>query len=178
MSLLAVLVLAPATASALVLDIDPETSAIGGAPVTGRMRLAIGSQPPPSNRSFDLVELTAAAGDLDITLQEMASPGLGVLRADGAFLIPTLFLHLDDGSAPFDFAIPNVTGLLLERGAGCAHDHCLATSFEIDTGAAEGVIAVEIHAIPEPGTALLLALGLLGLGLRRTDRARTAGARR
>ena len=73
-----------------------------------------------------------------------------------------------------DLALTNVTGTFAANGPGCAYTYCLETSFEIDGGAPFGLISVELTAIPEPSTALLVAFGVASLavaGRRSRDEA-------
>jgi hypothetical protein len=79
------------------------------------------------------------------------------VQADGSFSIPTLFLRVDEGLGPFDLAVPNVTGSLAFDPDGDVIG--LASSFEIETSAGIQLVTVTAQ-IPEPGTALLVALGL------------------
>ena len=98
---------------------------------------------------------------LDPTL---ASPALGVVQPDGSFLIPTLFLVGNDGTSDFDLAVPNVTGQLFVAGGTVLG---LTSAFSLED-ALGNPIGVGIYAgVPEPGTALLLALGLGGVALGR-----------
>lgn len=158
-------------ARALALDADPAQSSItpaGGSPspITGTLEVAVGQLPPVSNTTFNLIDVALYSGGHAISLQSIANPGLGVLAPAGNFLIPTLFLSVDDGVTPVDIALANVTGLLFARGPSCAYDYCLSSSFEIDTGAG-GLLGVTLYATPEPSTALLVALGLAGVALQR-----------
>lgn len=168
--LVATLLLASA-AGALVLDVDPAQSALtpSGAtplPMSGSLDVAVGELPPTSTTTFDVKDLSIAAGGYTITLQPMASPGLGVVSAAGDWLIPTLFVNVDDGVSAFDITLPDVTGILLGNGPGCAFDYCLETMFEIDTGSG-GLVSIDLVAIPEPSTAVLVALGVAGLAAAR-----------
>jgi hypothetical protein len=160
------------------LIIDPTRSSLTpavGAPqsLSGSLSIELGAEPPLSaNTTFDLVALDAlASGGLAIGLDPaLANPGAGVLSPSGTFLIPNLFLRLDDGLAAFDLSVPDVLGSygLLP---GCPGTVCLATAFEIDTGGPLGVVSVEVFAVPEPASLALLALGLLALaGARRALR--------
>jgi len=126
---------------------------------------------PLANTTFDMTNLALSSGAYTISLQPIASPGLGVLAPAGNFLIPTLFLTLDDGSSLLDFALPNIVGQFFGASQGCPHEYCLTTDLQIDTGPG-GLLDVSIYAIPEPSTALLVAVGLSGLALqrRRLDR--------
>ena len=170
----AALLLAAGDALAVNLDVDPSQSALAPAvgpasPISGQLSLAIGQYPNAANTTFDVTALDLVSGPYTITLQPVGAPGLGVLAPSGSFLIPTLFVRLDDGASSVDFAIPDISGLFRAAGAGCAYDFCLDTSFEIDTGAG-GLLAVTLHAIPEPGTALLVGVGLGGLSAARRFR--------
>lgn len=162
----------PAHAAAI---IDPEFSALTpavGAPqsLSGTLELVLGAQPPlASNTTFDLTGLDAlASGGLAIGLDPaLANPGAGVLSPSGTFLIPNLFLRLDDGVSVFDLTVPDVFG---EYGAlpGCPVGSCLHTSFDVDTGGPLGVVAVEVYAlVPEPTPLALVVLGLAGLTAAR-----------
>lgn len=158
-------------AVALVFDADPAQSALapsGGtpAPLAGSIRVDVGQLPPSATTTFDVKAASLTSGGYSISLQPIANPGLGVLGASGDFLIPTLFLTVGDGTTTFDLALPDISGVLLGNGPGCLHDYCLETSFEIDTGAG-GLLAVNLVAIPEPSTALLLGLALVGAAAAR-----------
>lgn len=133
-------------------------SDVGGVPLTGTLTLDVASVPVVGPTGMRLTDVSASAGGFTITLDPtLLTPALGAVQADGSFTIPTLFLRVDEGFGPFDLAIPNVTGTLaFDPGGGVIG---LASSFEIDT--ASGVQLVTITAqIPEPGTALLVALGI------------------
>lgn len=170
---MSLLLAAPASA---VLTIDPSQSSLTptvGTPETlsGTVGVVLGDPPPlVSNTTFDVSQLAAtSSGGLDITLDaSLANPGAGVLNPAGGFLIPNLFLELDDGATVFQLTVPNVTG---SYGAlpGCPAQVCLETSFQIDTGGPAGIVTVNLYAVPEPGTAGLLALGLAGLSWRRRE---------
>lgn len=150
---------APAAHAAVFGPLDFVTpSDVGGEPLTGDLTVDVASVPVVGPTAMRLTDVSATAGGFTITLDPtLATPALGAVQADGSFLIPTLFLRLDAGSGPFDLAIPNVTGTLAFDLAGAVTG--LASSFEIDTGS--GIALVTLTAqIPEPGTALLIALGL------------------
>jgi len=162
----------PASAA---LSIDPAQSTLTPAsgPVetlSGTLKLKLGAPPPlVSNTTFDVVGLNAqSSGGLVITLDPALSrPGAGVLSPAGDFLIPNLFLELDDGLSSFQLTVPDVTGSYGAL-AGCPGPVCLLTSFDIDTGPlASGLVSVELFAVPEPSAGALLALGLAGLATRR-----------
>lgn len=168
---------APATALTVVtLALDPGQSALTpavGTPqsLAGSITLQIGALPlGAANTTFDVIALAAtASGGATITLDPgVASPGLGVLTPAGAFLIPTLFVRIDDGSA-IDLAIPDVTGSVA-FGPGGASIDSLVSSFGIDSGPPGGVVTVTVVAVPEPASAALLALGLAGLAARTARR--------
>lgn len=158
-------------AATITLSLDPALSALTpevGAPqaLSGSIVLEIGSLPlGGSNTSFDVIGLSlTASGSATIGLDPgLASPGLGVLNAAGSFLVPTLFVRIDDGAVT-DLAIPDVTGNVT-FGSGGASIRALATAFEIQTP--DGVVSVSLFAVPEPATAVFLSIGLAALGARR-----------
>lgn len=143
--------------------------------LSGSITLSLGALPLGGvSTTFDVIALSlVASGGATIGLDPtVASPGLGVLTPAGAFLIPTLFVRITDGGVQ-DLAIPDVAGSV-SFGAGGASLAGLVTSFGIDTGPPAGVVTVDVTAVPEPGAAALLGLGLAALGARR---ARTEGSR-
>ena len=174
--LLALSALLPAPTPALVLTIDPTqstlTPAVGAVEtLSGTIQVLLGDPLPiVSNTTFDVEDLNAtSSGGLDITLDpSLSSPGAGVLNPSGGFLIPNLFLELDDGVTIFQLTVPNVFGSFGDF-VGCPGDICLETTFAVDTGGPLGIVTVHLFAIPEPHTALLVSLGLLAL-CRRTRR--------
>ncbi|MDJ0850525.1 MAG: PEP-CTERM sorting domain-containing protein [Myxococcota bacterium] len=159
-----------AQAVSLTLEIDPAQSRItpeSGAPesLAGTITVELGDSPPlAATTSFALTDVTASAsGGLEIRLDpDLANPGLGALNPAGSFLVPTLFLELDAGAGPFDQTVVNLTGTLL--------DGRLETLFEVDTLGPQGVLSVQVVAVPEPSVLLLTSLGALGLGLARRTR--------
>src|SRR5215470_7232537 len=161
-------------APARALTIDPTRSSLtpsaGAAQsLSGTVDVLLGTAPPlSSNTTFDVTSLDAhASGGLAIGLDPaLAHPGAGVLSPSGSFLVPNLFLRLVDGSSIFDLTVPNVLGSY-GAFAGCPADACLQTSFDVDTGGPAGVVHVEVYAVPEPGTAALLALGMTVLSAAR-----------
>jgi hypothetical protein len=174
---------APASAGSLVtLDLDPTLSTVdfagpppGSGSLSGTLTIELGALPPlSSTTTFDLRALSASAsspGSFTIGLDpEIANPGAGVLNVAGQFLIPTLFLTLDDGVTQTDLALANVTGTFFANGPSCAFAYCAFSSFEIDGGASFGLISVEVTAIPEPSTAALLGIGCLLMALHSRRR--------
>jgi len=168
----------PASAGTLLwLDADSGVSSVAfsGPPpdsrtLSGSLAVELGALPPlAATTTFDLRVLTllaAGPGGFSIGLDPgVASPGAGVLNVAGQFLIPTLFLQLDDGLVLTDLALSNVTGTFEANGPGCVYTYCLQTSFEIDGGVPYGLISVSLTAIPEPSTAALVAIGVAGLAL-------------
>lgn len=152
---------APA-ARALTLSVGPvplvDPSDVGGQPLAGTLSFEIDMTPFSSPFVLRLTEVSIAGAGFSISLDPtLTTPGLGVTQVGGAFQIPTLFLRVNDGVNAFDLAIPNVTGQVLFDAVSTIVG--LRSAFEIDTGA--GIELVTITAIvPEPGTALLVALGL------------------
>ena len=162
----------PADAASIVtLSLDPSQSSLVPASgpaetLSGTLVLQVGTLPlGGSNQTFDVIGLAVtASGGATIGLDpDVLNPGLGVLRPDGAWLVPTLFLRITQGSS-LDLAIPDVTGSV-DFGPGGASITRLVTSFGIDTGAG-GVVTVNVVAVPEPGTLLLAASGLAALASR------------
>ena len=171
--LAAVALWAAALPASAVLTIDPTASSLtptAGSPesLSGTLKVVLGDPLPlASNTTFDLTQLSAqSSGGLDITLDSsLATPGAGVLNPSGGFLFPSLFLELDDGMGSAPLTVLNVTG---SYGAlpGCPTSLCLETTFQIDTGGPAGIVTVNLLAIPEPGSAWLLAAGLVALRAR------------
>jgi len=175
LSLLAALLLAgPAAASPMRAFLDPAQSSLDGAALSGFVDLEVGDG--VGNRSFDVTRLAISGAGLDVGLDPtLTNPGLGLLRTDGTFLIPALFVVIEGLGDPLALTLIDVAGTFAPCGATA---HCLASAFQIDTGGAEGVLDVQIDAVvPEPGTALLLALGLAGVGVARRGRS-ACGPRR
>lgn len=130
---------------------------------TGTIAFDIASVPHTTPQLFRLTDVSVAAGSFSFALDPtLASPALGVIQPDGSFLIPTLFLRGNDGSADFDLAIPNVRGTTF----GAPNDASgLFSQFQVDAGGQ--ILRVALYAqVPEPGTAFLLALGCCALALR------------
>jgi hypothetical protein len=180
-SVLLVLGLAtPVGATTLFLDpaLSSLTPEVGPAQsLSGGIVILLGAEPPlSSNTTFELTGLgiVTSGGQLIGLDPSLVHPGAGVLSPSGSFLIPNLFLRLVDGATVFDLTVPNVTG---SYGAlpGCPASTCLSTSFAIDTQGPSGVVSVQVFAVPEPATGVLLAAALAALAARR--RSAKGGAR-
>jgi hypothetical protein len=147
--------------------VSPSTISSGMTTVQpiGAISLDVSSVPVTSPRVFSLTSVSVSALGLSFTLDPtLASPALGVVQPSGAFTIPTLFLRGDDGSGPFDLAVPNVTGLLYFDGADVVG---IDSSFEFETELGERV-TVDLYAVvPEPHTSLLIGFALAALAVRR-----------
>jgi len=138
-----------------------------GEALTGSITLDVASIPVVAPTLFRLTDVSVlASGGASFALDSaIASPALGVVQASGAFQIPTLFLRVADGATSFDLAVPNVEGTLLFGSGGDVVG--LTSSFEVDslTG---GILTVNlVAAVPEPGTALLIAFGLAALARKK-----------
>ena len=159
----------PAAATSLVtLSLDPTQSVLTpmlGAPqsLSGALTLSVGDAPPGGGRrTFDLVglALTASGGGTIGIDPSVIGPLLGVLDPGGDWLFPVLSLFITPPSAAsFSLAIPDVTGSVTFAPDGST-PASLSTAFDIDTGLAAGNLAIQVVAVPEPGTLLLLALAL------------------
>jgi hypothetical protein len=146
--------------------ITPEAGA--GETLAGTITLDVATVPvaAPALLALTDVSVTASGGASFALDPALASPGLGAVQPSGAFLIPTLFLRVDDGAGSFDLAVPNVAGTVFFDGAGGVIG--LAASFAVDTLTPAGVVAVSLVAgVPEPGTAVLLALGLAAVAAKK-----------
>jgi hypothetical protein len=179
LALAALLAASEARAVTFDLFLDPAFSQLDPAngppaPLSGTGQVDLGSLPPlGANTTFDLVALAVVGGGLSITLDpDLTTPGLGVLRPDGSFLIPNLFLRLDDGQMAFDQTIVDVQGTFVPCGGAA----CLETSFQVDSLGPAGLIDVSVVAIgevPEPSPWLLLPLaGAAALRRHRAEIAR------
>jgi len=165
---LALLVAGSAAASTSRAVLDPALSSLDGAPLSGTIDVALGDGPPTGNRSFDVVDLEVTGAGLSVALDgRFANPGLGVVGGDGSFLIPALFVVVDGLGDAIELTLIDVAGTW-GPSKDCAGPLCLETAFQIDTGGPEGVLDVNIVAVvPEPGTALLMGLGLAAVGASR-----------
>lgn len=139
--------------------------------LVGRIRVEAGTLPLVGPTSFEIVEVDATGSGGTVRLDpEVASAGLGVLAPDGTFLVPTLFLRVGQGGVAQDLAVANVTGSV-ELDPICGNTITdLAASFEVDSGDAEGPLAVAVVATPEPDAAALGAAAALALALCRRAR--------
>jgi hypothetical protein len=158
--------------SIVTLQLDPELSVlipeIGAAQsLSGSITVEVADLPLGAPTTFDVIglDLTLSGGATIGLDPAIVDPGLGVLSPPGEFLIPTLFLRLDDGT-PEDFSIPDVTGSVLFGDGGTTLIQ-LDTSFEIDTGEVAGLLMVNVRAVPEPGTTALLTVGFAALAALR-----------
>lgn len=173
--LLLALALLPAASTALTLD--PTASAITPAvgapmPLAGTVQVGIGELPVTGNTTFDVLSLVATTtSGISIRLDPASpSPGLGVIDASGSFLVPTLFLEIEDGGAPFPLAIPGVTGQVFDA-AGTSLQALSVDPFEIDSGGPAGILKVTLLALPEPGPLALIGL-TLAVAVRRSREGR------
>lgn len=175
LALAALLAGADARALGFDLTLDPALSELdpangSPAPLSGTGRVELSSPPPlAANTTFDLVDVAVSGGGLSITLDpDLSNPGLGVLRPDTSFLIPNLFLRVDDGQVAFDQTIVDVEGTF-GPSAACAGATCFETRFQIDSLGSAGLIDVRVVALalPEPSLLLLLALAAAAGARRR-----------
>jgi hypothetical protein len=160
----------------LALAIDPSQSSIVpevGSPesLSGALTLTLGQLPVAQNTTMDVTFLAAtSSGGIAIALDPASpSPGAGVVSPAGAFLIPTLFLRVQDALGSFDLAVSNVTGTVVFDSSSQRIER-LSTAFEIDSGGPGGVLQVTVvAALPEPGGLALAgaALGVLLAARRR-----------
>lgn len=163
------------------LVIDPTQSSVaaevGGAEaLSGTLDIALGQVPVTQNTTFDVLVLEAAtSGGLAIRLDPAsASPGAGVVSPAGSFLVPTLFLELEDGLGAFPLAIADVAGsVLFDPGATAIRR--LTTSFQVDSGGPAGLLTVTVVAVPEPAAPWLFAAALAVFALVARPRAGRPG---
>jgi len=137
--------------------------------IAGELSLELGVFPIPFGSTVALAirDLALTSGSATFTLDPaLSSPASGALFSpSNEFLIPTLFLRIGDGASSFDLAIPNVTGFVLRSESEVYG--LVMSPFQIDAGGPAGILTIEISAgVPEPGTALLLTLGLGALAAR------------
>ena len=155
----------PAAAVSLVtLTLDPTQSSLTpvlGAPqsLSGSLTLSLGDVPPGGgNTAFDLVGLaiTASGGGTIGIDPSVIGPLLGVLHPTGDWLFPVLSLLITQPStSDLSLSIADVTGVVTFGPEGSLAS--LSSAFSIDTGLAVGNLAVNVVAVPEPGTLPLLA---------------------
>jgi hypothetical protein len=159
---------------AVYLALDPARSQVtpesgSPQPLSGLLRVEAESLPLTGATRFEIVHVDVRSGvpgrvGLDPTVP---GAGLGVLRPDRSFLVPTLLLRVSDGGTTQDLALANVAGSV-ELDPPCANTIVeLGASFEVDTLGPEGVLSVALVATPEPGAALLGAAAVLALALCR-----------
>ncbi len=183
--LLLPLLLAPAFPAAAVslvtLTLDPTESSLTpmlGAPqsLSGTLTLSLGDVPPGGgNTAFDLVGLaiTASGGGTIGIDPSVIGPLLGVLHPAGDWLFPVLSLLLTQPStSDLSLSIADVTGVVTFGSDGSLAS--LSSAFSIDTGLAVGNLAVNVVAVPEPGTLPLLAGALATLATIAQRRRREA----
>jgi hypothetical protein len=145
--------------------IVPETGP--GEALTGTIEIDVASVPVAAPTLLRITDVTVqASGGASFTLDpSVLSPALGVVRANGSFLIPTLFLRVDDGSTPVDLAVPDVEGTLVFDAEGDVIG--LASDFQVESPTA-GILSVELVAgVPEPDQALLIAGALTALAIKK-----------
>ena len=133
----------------------------------GSITLDVASVPVAGPTLFSLTDVSVlASGGASFALDPtVLSPALGVVQADGGFLIPTLFLRVTDGATQLDLAVPNVAGTLFFGADGSVVG--LASSFEVDSLSPAGILAVNVVAgAPEPASGLLLLLGLGAIAVK------------
>lgn len=168
---------APAEASSifdLVLSSESElVPSVGApAPLVGTLRVEIGQVPVTSATTIRLLDANVSGGGVTAILDPtIPSAGLGVLSSDGSFLFPSLFLVVDAGAGPLDLVIQDLVGTAEFTGLSRLR---VATSFAIDTLGPEGVVTVDLVAVPEPSSALATCLGLIAIA---SWRARQEGSR-
>jgi hypothetical protein len=168
----------------LALSIDPALSSIAAGSgavesLVGSLGIALGRVPVTATTTLDVTSLVAtSSGGLAVSLDPASpSPGAGVVNPAGSFLVPTLFLRVQDALGSFDLAVSDVTGSVVFDATGTAVER-LSTTFQIDSGGPAGLLTVTVvAALPEPGGLAPGAAGLaLALALRRRG-ARACGRR-
>ena len=134
--------------------------------LTGSIELDVESVPVAAPTLVRLTNVTVQASPSGATFAldpSVLSPGLGVVQASGAFLIPTLFLRVVDGATSFDLAVPNVEGTLFFDGNGDVVG--LTASFQVESPT-DGIVDVDIFA-PEPAGTLLMVCALAALAIKK-----------
>ena len=173
MSAVGIALLAPAS-GAVVLQVDSSQSSSGGAPLSGSISVELGDPlPNMSNTTFDVTAVDITGGGVDGIAVALDQTSFGVLSPSGNFLIPIIFLTLTQNGSTTDFALLDLLGSFTQGPGACgAGAFCLQTDFQIEilSGPNAGIIDVSLTAIPEPGTLLLVGLGLCGLGIHRPRR--------
>jgi hypothetical protein len=153
--------LAPAPragAAATHLVLEPESALVfpGSEPIplTGSLTIRLGAWPLDGPTTLEVLDLSIGASLVVATLDpEIAAAGLGIAFDDGTFLVPTLFLALEDDfvpTPPVPVAIPDLTGTLAEDGSS---QLVLETAFELEINGSTASLVVV--AAPEPGAAPL-----------------------
>lgn len=174
-------------ATVIDLALDPAqssaTATVGSAQeLAGTITVRLGTDPRQSTVTFDVIALAVASnGGATVGLDPaVPNPGLGVLSPAGVFLIPTLFLRIEQGLVTIALPITDLTGTV-SIGPGGASIERLETSFAIAAAAPEGDVVIRLVAVPEPGTAWFAVGGVVLLALRvprlRNGRLRTDARR-
>jgi hypothetical protein len=162
------------------LALEPEsTLTLSGqapAPLAGSIEIRFESFPPALPAAFEVSDLDVAADGIAALALEpgIASPGLGVLFEDGAFLVPTLFLAVDLGGGVLALALPDVEGTL---DLADPEQVVLETSFEVALEGATASVAIVAAPEPERTAAALAATGALAALAAGYSSRRASGTR-